>query len=692
MLVWVLAANAQEVAPTPFEWQTATAESQGMSQENLDRLRENLVAKTKALLVIRNDRIVCEWYAEGHSATKTHYTASMAKAIVGGLSVGVALTDGKLALDDAVAKYVPQWRDDLRKSKITLRHLGSHTSGLEDSSVPGIAHPNEPGWKGEFWKRHEPPQDAFTISRDTTPLLFAPGKDIQYSNPGIAMLSYMVTAALKDAPQKDLRTLLRDRVMKPIGAPDEEWSVGYGKTYTVDGLPLVASWGGGGFTARATARVGRLMLREGDWEGKRLLSREAVRAITADAGTPGHGAIGWWSNNDGRYAKLPRDAFWGAGAGHQILLVVPSLKLIAVRNGETLGTAEYHDAVNAHLFEPLIEAVSARPAAGASQSSLPPQSPVISQLVWAPQESIYRTAKGGDNWPLTWADDDSLYTAYGDAWGFEPFLPEKLSMGLARIAGGGDKFTGTNVRSPTFEHKGEGPKGKKASGLLMVDGVLYLLARNAENSQLAWSADHGMTWTWSDWRFTKSFGCPTFLNFGKNYAGARDEYVYIYSLDHDSAYEPADRMVLARVPKTRIKDRAGYEFFQRLQPDGSPLWSKDIEQRGAVFTHPGKCYRSGVTYNAGLKRYLWCQVLPTSKHPQGPRFQGGFGVYDAPEPWGPWTTVYYTDEWDVGPGETSSFPTKWMSADGKRLHLVFSGDDYFSVRKATLTAIPAPDL
>ncbi len=40
--------------------------------------------------------------------------------------------------------------------------------------------------------------------------------------------------------------------------------------------------------------------------------------------------------------------------------------------------------------------------------------------------------------------------------------------------------------------------------------------------------------------------------------------------------------------------------------------------------------------------------------------------------------------WDVGPGETASFPTKWMSADGKTVHLVFSGDDCFSVRKATL--------
>ena len=57
----------------------------------------------------------------------------------------------------------------------------------------------------------------------------------------------------------------------------------------------------------------------------------------------------------------------------------------------------------------------------------------------------------------------------------------------------------------------------------------------------------------------------------------------------------------------------------------------------------------------------------------------------APEPWGPWTTVYFTGRWDVGPGENSRFPTKWMSADSKTLYLAFSGDDYFSVRRAELT-------
>src|SRR3954454_5632519 len=75
-----------------FEWQTATPESQGMSQVKLDALRDAIAGTTKALLVVRNDRVVYEWYAAGHSADKPHYTASMAKALVGGVSCAVAMT------------------------------------------------------------------------------------------------------------------------------------------------------------------------------------------------------------------------------------------------------------------------------------------------------------------------------------------------------------------------------------------------------------------------------------------------------------------------------------------------------------------------------------------------------------------------------------------------------------------------
>ena len=299
-----------------------------------------------------------EWYQKGHGPDKKHYTASMAKAIVGGVSLAVAMSDGLIALDDLATKYVPQWQDDPRKSKITIRQLGSHTSGIEDAEADDLPHDKLTGWKGDFWKQPAPPRDPFTLARDAAPVLFEPGTEMQYSNPGIALLTYCVTASLRDSPLKDVRTLLRVRIMRPIGVPDEQWSVGYNKTFAVDGLPLVGSWGGGEYTARATAHVGRLMLREGDWEGTRVISAVAVRLVTRDAGTPGNCGIGWWNNNEGRFAELPEDAFWGSGAGHQVVFVVPSLNLIAVRNGSTLGTETGHgESLRAHLFRPLVETI-----------------------------------------------------------------------------------------------------------------------------------------------------------------------------------------------------------------------------------------------------------------------------------------------------------------------------------------------
>ena len=198
---------------------------------------------------------------------------------------------------------------------------------------------------------------------------------------------------------------------------------------------------------------------------------------------------------------------------------------------------------------------------------------------WAPASAIARRAEGSDNWPTAWGDDDALDTAYGDGRGFAPPVPRKLGLGLARVVGPPEDFRGLNIPSPTGERLGDGPAGKEAGGMLMVDGVLYLWARNAGNAQLAWSADRGSTWSWAPWRFTAGFGCPTFLNFGRDYAGARDEYVYAGSPDGASAYEPVDRMVLARVPKHSIRERAAYEFFAGLDGAGQPRWTADIARR-----------------------------------------------------------------------------------------------------------------
>src|SRR5205823_1704128 len=141
-----------------------------------------------------------------------HGSASLAKALVGGVSLAVAMTDRQISLDDRASRFVPQWSDDLLKSKIAIRHLGSHTSGIEDAEENKLPHDKLTGWKGDFWKRLDPPNDAFSIARDKSPVIFEPGQQMQYSNPAIGMLTYCVTAAIRETPHKDIRTLLRERV------------------------------------------------------------------------------------------------------------------------------------------------------------------------------------------------------------------------------------------------------------------------------------------------------------------------------------------------------------------------------------------------------------------------------------------------------------------------------------------------
>lgn len=681
-----------------FEWQTGSPESQGMLSDKLDAMRDTLAARgTRKLLVIRNDKIVCEWYAPEHGPDKRHYTASLAKALVGGMSLLLALNDSLLDTDDPTCQYIPEWREDPLKSKITIRYLATHSSGIENAEQDKIPHMQIPGWKGAFWRK-EP--DPFTISRDQAPVIFQPGSQYGYSNPGMAMLAYAVTASLKNGPHTDIRTLLRERIMKPIGVEENEWSIGYGKTYEVNGFNLVANWGGGEFTSRAVARIGRLMLKKGNWQGVQLIDSVWVEKVLKYAGTPlpdrppGNprpaSGLGWYTHFDSVWEKVPCDAFAGAGAGNQVLFVVPSLNLIVVRNGAKLYDEskgeEFWGGLETYLFNPVMEAVR--------QSPYPP-SDVILRVEFAKPCSIIRRAEGSDNWPITWADDDNLYTAYGDGWGFEPKTENKLSMGFAKVSGTAIDFKGTNIRSPDEQSKAGGGRGLKPSGMLFVDNILYMWVRNAvpisdrrgEQCRLAWSTDYAKNWTWADWTFP--FGYPIFINFGKNYSGARDNYVYVVTHDNISAYEPADRFILMRVPKDRIIDKNGYEFFQGIDEKGDPLWTTDMTQGSAVFTHPGHCRRSGISYNAGLKRYLWWQMLDPDYHGESGadvRYEGGFGIFDASEPWGPWTTVYYTENWDVGPGETGSFPTKWMSEHGKTCHLLFSGDDCFSVRKVTFVA------
>lgn len=336
-----------------------------------------------------------------------------------------------------------------------------------------------------------------------------------------------------------------------------------------------------------------------------------------------------------------------------------------------------------------------------AQTAPYPPSPVLEDLVfeWSTHR---RAAVGSDNFQLTWAGDGHQYGWWGDGGGFGAKGNQaRVGLGFARIEGSGDDWRGVNVwggKDPEHPARFEG----KSWGTICVAGVLYSwIVPDIPDSggprdhyryiELARSRDHGATWTKADWRWQieDDLIVPTFLNFGQDNAGARDEYVYTYFLRPQNrnltqttfglnVHRPG-AVFLARVHSDEIFDgRDQYEWFAGLV-DGGATWG-GLAQKQPVFENPdGTGWCLSAVYNPGVQRYL-LSTEHTRSH------AGLLGMFDAPEPWGPWTTVrYWTSDDRFGEVRTGSdlewehnvffmaFAPAWIGADGRDVTLTFTG-------------------
>ena len=110
-----------------------------------------------------------------------------------------------------------------------------------------------------------------------------------------------------------------------------------------------------------------------------------------------------------------------------------------------------------------------------------PPSPVIESITWD-INSLVRAAPGSDLWPITWADNNHLYTSWGDGGGFGGTNSDgRVSIGVARVEGTGDNWHGFNVwggKDP--ESTQPATVGKCNGGIISIDGVLYLYVQNQD--------------------------------------------------------------------------------------------------------------------------------------------------------------------------------------------------------------------
>jgi hypothetical protein len=251
---------------------------------------------------------------------------------------------------------------------------------------------------------------------------------------------------------------------------------------------------------------------------------------------------------------------------------------------------------------------------------------------------------------------------------------------------------GVNINGGKYtENPASFPKKGKCGGMLSVCGTLYAWLNLQDNTWpsvnqvLAWSTDKAVTWTQASWVWPKgrgNFKPQTFLQSGGDYEGPRDDCVYVYGRN-ETDWGQGTHGYLARVDRRRIGDRNTYRFFTGIDASGQAGWNADVSMRRSHFSDPGAVESVNVVYNRVLKRYI------LTCHRGG---QGTLGIFDGPEPWGPWTTVAYYDNWLElkGKGKARdmlfvSVPAKWISADGRALWFIYTGGlDSFNLIKGTL--------
>ncbi len=330
-----------------------------------------------------------------------------------------------------------------------------------------------------------------------------------------------------------------------------------------------------------------------------------------------------------------------------------------------------------------------QPPSSAEYAPYPP-SPVIQSANWD-FEHLIRLAntpgKGGsDLWPTTWAADGNVYTGWGDGGGFSGASDYngRVSLGFGRIMGTPPNIKGVDVWGsyPKYARNPATFCGKPVS-MLSVGGVLYAWVSswfndspanfvhcasnpNPVEHRLAWSADLGATWTLSSWKL-EQFRSPLvwacFLNFGADNARAGSRYVYQYWRIQGETNNTYLVRTLPEKLKGSPSASGGYEYYS----GPGPVWSAETSLAQPVFVDASGRGITHAVYDAGLRRF----IASVQGHSVGET-----GLFDAPQPWGPWTTIAYYQDWGgYGAREPLGidFPTKWISRDGKTLWAVFSG-------------------
>lgn len=277
--------------------------------------------RTKAVVVVRDGRVIAERYAPGIRVDTQLLGFSMTKSVINAL-IGLMTQQGYLS--PSFPAPVPEWRaaSDPRH-EIEVEHLLRMTTGLAlDETNSGF----DPSSQMVFL--HDD-MAGFAVE---APLIAPPGTRWHYSSATTQILARIIRDAL-GGPERSLAFAWRE-LFNPLGM--RHVTLEFDGSGTLQGTTYMLA------SARDWARFGLLYLNDGAVGGKRLLHEDWVDFSAAATLGSDYGAGFWTNRSEHEHARgrvrlgIPRDAFFASGDLGQRIFIIPSQRLVVVRLGDSV--------------------------------------------------------------------------------------------------------------------------------------------------------------------------------------------------------------------------------------------------------------------------------------------------------------------------------------------------------------------
>lgn len=315
----------------------AVADKPGVPRERLARAVDALftdpqVGETRAVIVMRDGRIVAERYAPGYHENTRFVSWSMAKTITG-VMTGMLVSDGRLRLDESAP--VPEWeRPGDPRGEITLRQLLQMRSGLRHVEA------GDPPYRSdEVRMLFLDGRDDMAKYAESQPLQFEPGRKWVYSSNTSVILADLAARVLSPEQNPESRRhavadYLRTRLFAPVGM--KSMVPEFDAAGTLIGGSLIHG------TARDWAKFGEFLRNKGAVGGSQLVPRQWIDFMTTPSPREKQYGAQIWLNRAATSGtpslfpdRGPADLFACEGHLGQFVLVSPSRKLVVVRLGMT---------------------------------------------------------------------------------------------------------------------------------------------------------------------------------------------------------------------------------------------------------------------------------------------------------------------------------------------------------------------